>query len=161
MRGQSFLRHALIYGLGTVLVQAASFLLLPIYTRCLTPAEYGALEVLNRFGELVVVFLLFGGIRQAALAFHGLSDDMPERQRVIGSTVVLVGATALAGGCLMMFLCGPLAAALEVGSAAVVRLAVWAMILDGMNFVLLVGPQARQEPVFFVTITATQLLLRV
>jgi O-antigen/teichoic acid export membrane protein len=161
MRGQSFVRHALIYGLGSVLVQAASFILLPLYTHCLTPAEYGALEVLNRFGEFVVVFLLFGGIRQAALAFHGQSDNGAERQRVIGTTVVLVATTALAGGCLMMFFAGPLSRTLGVGSSTLVRLAVWAMILDGMNFVLLVGPQARHEPVFFVTLTATQFLLRV
>jgi len=161
MGSQSFLRHALIYGLGSVLVQAASFILLPLYTRCLTPAEYGTLEVLNRLGECAVVFLMFGGIRQAALAFHGQSADVGQQRRVMGSTVILVGITAVAGGCLMMVLCEPLSHALAVGSPALLRLAVWAMILDGMNFVLLVGPQARQEPVFFVTITATQFLLRV
>jgi O-antigen/teichoic acid export membrane protein len=161
MGSQSFLRHALIYGLGSVLVQAASFLLLPLYTRCLTPAEYGALEVLNRFGELVVVFLLFGGIRQAALAFHGQSEQAAHRPRVIGTTVVLAGTTALVGGCLMMFFCAPLSRLLDVGSVTLLRLAVWAMILDGMNFVLLVGPQARQESGFFVALTATQFFLRV
>jgi len=161
MYSQSFLRHALIYGLGSVLVQAASFILLPLYTRYLTPAEYGTLEVLNRLGELAVVFLLFGGIRQAALAFHGQSADGMQRGQVMGSAVVLVCVTALAGGSLLMVLCEPLGRALDVGGSGLVRLAVWAMILDGMNFVLLVGPQARQEPVFFVTITATQFLLRV
>jgi O-antigen/teichoic acid export membrane protein len=160
MAGQSFLRHALIYGVGSVLVQAASFFLLPIYTRCLTPAEYGTLEVLNRFAECVLVFLLFGGIRQAALAFHGQSTDRLAQQRVIGSTTLLVLVTALAGGCLMMVLCGPLSRALVAGSAGLLRLAVWAMILDGLNFVLLVGPQARQQPLFFVMLTATQFLLR-
>jgi O-antigen/teichoic acid export membrane protein len=161
MSSQSFLRHALIYGLGSVLVQAAGFLLLPIYTRCLSPAEYGTLEVLNRLGECAVVFLLFGGIRQAALALHGQSEDATERRRIMGSAVFLVSITALAGGCLIMLLADPLSRALEVGDAGLLCLAVWAMILDGMNFVLLVGPQARQEPVFFVVVTATQLLLRV
>jgi O-antigen/teichoic acid export membrane protein len=161
MAGQSFLRHALIYGLGSVLVQAASFFLLPIYTRCLTPAEYGTLEVLNRFAECVLVFLLFGGIRQAALAFHGQSTDRLGQDRVIGSTTLLVLVTALAGGCLMMALCGPLSRALAVGNVGLLRLAVWAMILDGLNFVLLVGPQARQQSLFFVAITATQFLLRI
>ena len=161
MASQSFVRHALIYGLGSVLVQAASFILLPLYARCLTLAEYGTLEVLNRLGECVVVFLLFGGIRQAALAFHGQSSDGEEQGRVMGSTLMLVSLTALSGGCVTMLFCGPLSRALAVGSAGLLRLAVWAIVLDGMNFVLLVGPQARQEPAFFVWVTATQFLLRV
>lgn len=161
MASQSFVRHALIYGLGSVLVQAAGFILLPLYTHYLPPAEYGSLEVLNRLGECVVVFLLFGGIRQAALAFHGQSADGEQQGRVMGSTVTLVSLTALAGGCVMMLFCGPLSRALAVGSAGLLRLAVWAMVLDGMNFVLLVGPQARQEPAFFVMVTATQFLLRI
>jgi O-antigen/teichoic acid export membrane protein len=161
MASQSFVRHALIYGLGSVLVQAASFILLPLYTHSLTLAEYGTLEVLNRLGECVVVFLLFGGIRQAALALYGQSADGEQQGRVMGSTVLLVSLTALAGGLIMMLLCAPLSRALEVGSAGLLRLAVWAMVLDGLNFVLLVGPQARQEPIFFVIITATQFLLRI
>jgi O-antigen/teichoic acid export membrane protein len=161
MASQSFIRHALIYGFGSVLVQAAGFILLPLYARCLTLADYGTLEVLNRLGECVVVFLLFGGIRQAALAFHGQSTDGEQQGRVMGSTVMLVSLTALAGGCVMMLFCGPLSRALAVGSASLLQLAVWATVLDGMNFVLLVGPQARREPTFFVIATGTQFVLRI
>ena len=34
-------RHTIIYGLGTVLQKAVSFLMLPVYTRILTLEDYG------------------------------------------------------------------------------------------------------------------------
>ena len=46
-----FLRHAAVYGVAAALVQAAGFLLLPMYLRCLGPADYGVLEVVTRFAE--------------------------------------------------------------------------------------------------------------
>jgi O-antigen/teichoic acid export membrane protein len=161
MHHYSFVRHALIYGLGGVLVQLASFVLLPVYARCLHPADFGSLEVLTRAGEFVVIILLYGGIRQAALAFHGQSQGPAEQARVVATTVVLVGATALAGCCLTVLVSGLFDQLLDLGSPGLFRLAIWATILDGMSFVLLVGPQARDQSLFFVSFTSAQGLLRV
>src|SRR5262245_18902643 len=91
---QSFLRHTAIYGIGSLLVPAASFLLLPLYTRALTPGAYGMLEILNRAGEVAVFLLLFRGLRQSVLALHGRTTDTNERARVIASTFF---ATAVIG----------------------------------------------------------------
>jgi O-antigen/teichoic acid export membrane protein len=160
MRGQSFLRHAVIYGLGTVFVQAAGFLLLPVFTRALSPADYGTLEILNRLAELVVLFSLISCIRQAALTHYGRTTDNAERQRVLGSTVVLVLALALVISLPIMVLAGPAARILGIGSASLLRLAVVATVLDAATIVLLVAPQARQEPLLFVTVAGSQFLVR-
>ena len=40
-------------GGGNLLVTAASFLLLPLYVRCLSRPEYGTLDLFNRLGEVV------------------------------------------------------------------------------------------------------------
>src|SRR5258708_4190484 len=66
----SFLWHAAVYGGGNLLVYAAGFLLLPLYVRCLSESEYGTLDVFNRLGEVVILCLLYNGLRQALLAFH-------------------------------------------------------------------------------------------
>jgi hypothetical protein len=42
-------RHSAIYALGVLLNRAAGFLMLPLYTRYLTPADYGAVEMLFVF----------------------------------------------------------------------------------------------------------------
>ncbi len=53
LNSRSFLKHAAVYGFGTLLLQAASVVLLPLYTRYLTPADYGTLEILNRVGQVL------------------------------------------------------------------------------------------------------------
>ena len=41
------LKHSSVYGLGTIIAQAVGFLLLPFYTRYLTPTDYGVMSLVN------------------------------------------------------------------------------------------------------------------
>jgi O-antigen/teichoic acid export membrane protein len=50
-----FARDAVIYGGATVFVRAVGFLLLPVYTRFLTPADYGMVELLMIVGAFAFV----------------------------------------------------------------------------------------------------------
>src|SRR5262245_64870696 len=97
---RSFLKHAMTYGLATFLVQAAGFVLLPIYLRCLGPAEYGVLEVVGRLAETVGTVLLFGGFRQALMTFYQQAPDERRQRQVVSLTLFLVAASCLAGGLL-------------------------------------------------------------
>ena len=74
MNDRSFVKHAAVYGLASLLVQAGGFVLLPLYTHCLTPSDYGVLEVLGRLAETVGTCLMFGGFRQALLTFYQQSQ---------------------------------------------------------------------------------------
>src|SRR5262249_22153643 len=58
----TLLRHAAIYGAANVLLQAAGLVLLPLYTRFLTPSDFGVLEILGRAGEVFLTCLLVSGI---------------------------------------------------------------------------------------------------
>ena len=78
---RSFLRHALTYGGGTLLLQAASVLLLPLYTRYLSPAEFGVLDILNRLGEVLCICLMVNGISKAAVAFYRQAETEKDRAR--------------------------------------------------------------------------------
>ena len=49
-------RHSLIYGLGILLTKAVAFLMLPIYTRFLTPTDYGILQLTTMILEVVTIF---------------------------------------------------------------------------------------------------------
>src|SRR5262249_21899193 len=78
MAKSSFLNHAAVYGAGNLLVSAAGLLLLPLYERCLSEAEYGTLDVFNRLGDVVLLFLLSNGLQQGLISFHNLARDEAE-----------------------------------------------------------------------------------
>src|SRR5262245_64728944 len=99
---RSFLKHAATYGLATLLTQAGGFVLLPLYLRCLGPADYGVLEVVGRLAETFAALLLFGGLRQALMTFYQQAPDEPARRRVVGTTLVLVVGSCLLGGALAL-----------------------------------------------------------
>ena len=50
-------RNASIYTIGNILPKAAGFLLLPVYTRFLTPADYGIISSMLMLGTLLAVLL--------------------------------------------------------------------------------------------------------
>lgn len=107
-------RHTLVYGAGTAIGSLASFLMLPIYTRYLTPADYGVLELMAT--TIDVVAMIAGlGLAGALFKEYAAIDDTRERARMI-STVTLASA-------------GLSALAAAAGIAASPLLAGW--VLDG------------------------------
>ena len=49
---QKFLRDTAVIGIGNILSKGIVFLLIPIHTAMLTPAEYGASELIYNFVNL-------------------------------------------------------------------------------------------------------------
>ena len=54
------LRHVLIYGMGDVATSLVSLLLLPIFTRYLSPVEYGIITMLLVIEALTKVLFRWG-----------------------------------------------------------------------------------------------------
>jgi O-antigen/teichoic acid export membrane protein len=169
MDKQGFVKHAAVYGLANLLLQAGGVILLPLYTRCLTPADYGVLEVLGRLAETVGTILLFGGFRQALLTFYQQSNGDSERRQIVSTTLGLYGVTCLLGGGPVLALAEPLSrwlsAALGQGGTAItpglLRLAVLAILLEPWTLLPLALIQARVESTTFVVITLSQFVARV
>jgi O-antigen/teichoic acid export membrane protein len=159
-RTQPFLRHALVYGLGNMLLQAAGMLLLPLYTRFLSPAEYGNLEVVIRIGETIAVCLLFNGLRQVLLMLHGQSESEAERRSLARTAVAVVAGFVAVGGLLAFTVSELLASLLRVEDSGLLRLGVLTAMADSAFAVLMTLVQARTQSVFFVTVTFTQFLGR-
>jgi len=74
-------KHSAIYGLGGLISRVIALLLLPLYTRYLTPADYGAVETLVALSA-VLVTLLRAGMPSAFFRFWFDSND-PVRRRLI------------------------------------------------------------------------------
>jgi O-antigen/teichoic acid export membrane protein len=86
-------KHTLVYGIGIVLGKLASFLMLPVYTRYLTPADYGTLELLGT--TIDVIGMIAGiGLASGVFKYYAEFDDPHEKNEVI-STVAL-GTAGLA-----------------------------------------------------------------
>ena len=93
---KSLLSAAAVYGLGTVMSKFIGFFLLPIFTRALTPAEYGLFETFN---VILLLFTAIGtlGMDTAMMRFYFDSEEPLFRKRV-ASTAFLF---ALTGGLLL------------------------------------------------------------
>lgn len=164
-----FVKHAAIYGLAGLLMQAGGFVLLPLYTRYLTPADYGVLEVLSRLAETVATCLMFGGLRQALLTFYQQSPDEAGRRRVVATMLSLLGTTIFVGGGLVLALAEPLSGLLgrfmHTGDAPIgaglLRLALAAIFFEAFTQVPLTLMQARVESVRFVILNVGQFVLRI
>ena len=66
---KDLIKHSAIYGFGQVLSKMASFLLLPIYTRYLTPADYGVIALLD-FVSTILAIMIGAGMAQAVTRYH-------------------------------------------------------------------------------------------
>ena len=138
MRDPSFFRHVLLYGLSSVLMQAGGVVLVPLYTRCLSKADFGALEVVGRCAEMAATLLLIGGLRQGLVVFYRQSDTDLERERVFRTTLILLLGISLLVGTSLMILAGPVCGfflpdATMGMNAGLLRLAFLAVLLEPLR----------------------------
>jgi len=78
---KDLIKHSAIYGFGQVLSSMASFLLLPVYTRYLTPADYGVIALLD-FVSTILAILIGAGMTQAVIRYHFEATSDEERNSV-------------------------------------------------------------------------------
>lgn len=95
----SAVRNSAVYAGAAVFQRGIIFLLLPVYTRVLAPAEYGRLSVLLAIAAAAVILLSCGMDTAFFRTYFALQSD-PERQRRFVTTAwtfLLVVPPALAG----------------------------------------------------------------
>ena len=86
--GKKLISHGSIYFAGNILRHVVSFIMLPIYTRVLTPADYGTIELLS----MVIDFasILFGlRIGEAIFRFYLMAESYEEKNHIISSALIL------------------------------------------------------------------------
>jgi O-antigen/teichoic acid export membrane protein len=121
-------QHSAIYGLGGLVSRFVALLLLPLYTRYLTPADYGAVETLVALAAILATILRLG-IASAFFRFYFDSTDSAHRLRVVRTSFWFTMTMATVG--------------LVVGLALASQVSEWLFDTDGrttlvrMAFVLL------------------------
>jgi O-antigen/teichoic acid export membrane protein len=95
-RLKELLRHSAVYGLGGIVARVLGVLLLPLYTRYLTPGDFGLIETLVALSA-VLTALVAQGMKSAFFRFYFDSTE-PERRLLVVRTAfwyVLAAATAV------------------------------------------------------------------
>jgi len=77
-------KHSSIYGLSNILNRVVSFILLPVYTHYLTPADYGLMDLIY-FTTAFIGMVLEMGINSAVSRFYFESNDQKKRNIVVSS----------------------------------------------------------------------------
>lgn len=154
-------RDSLVYGLGFVMSRLASVIMLPLYTRLLSPADYGVLQMLQITLDVAAI-LLSQGTTAGVLRFYFKSKDPAERNALLSSAFTLltslhlVGAVAIIAGAPLIWehiLDG-------AGSVTMVRTA-------GLNFFLgtflpvpMLLMQAEQRSLSYTAVSLTKLIIQ-
>lgn len=87
-------KHGSIYTLGIILGRIVSFVMIPVYTNYLTPADYGLLQMLTL--TIDVISTLFGlGMGSAVLRSYQSAETPDEKRTVMSSA--LLGSISLMG----------------------------------------------------------------
>lgn len=90
---EKIIKHGWLFMVANVVNRAAGLLLLPLYTKVLTPAEFGVYSLISVVGDILAVMLMIGMINAFTVVYFDHPDE-EGRRRVVATTMLgLWGAT--------------------------------------------------------------------
>ena len=142
--GGGLARNTLVYGAGIVARRIASFIMLPVYTHYLTPADYGVLELLQLTVDIAVI-LVSAGTTAGLLRFYFKAPNERERNATIVSAFALLTALNFVATVVLLLAAGPIADVALRGAASpvLVRIVALDLLLQGAVSVPMTLMQAR------------------
>jgi O-antigen/teichoic acid export membrane protein len=127
---KELISHIVIYGLGNSGVRLVSFFLIPVYTRYLSPADYGILALVGMLDQILFILMNMG--QSSALFRTYLAHEQPEgREAVLTTSLWLILTLSFPIGLLALVIAEPVALILT-GSASYTS---WVMLgIGGVAF---------------------------
>lgn len=120
---KKLISHTVVYGLGSSGTRLIGFFLIPVYTRYLTPVDYGVLALVAMLDQLLFIVMNMG--QSTALFRTYFNHDNPsDRQTVLTTSLWLILMAALPVGLLALVLSEPLAVLLTGSGGYVVWVAI-------------------------------------
>src|SRR3989441_685902 len=155
-------RHGVVYGAGIVLSKAAAFAMLPIYTRYLTPADYGLLQLIDMVLEVASIV---AGSRLGAGIFRFYHKaDTDEQRRAVLSTAMVVLVTSYGCAATAMYVFAPAIAVAAFGNGAnvaLVRIGGMSLAFESLLLVPFAYLRLGNRSTAYVTVTGVRLCLQV
>lgn len=159
--GRRIIGHSGIYLLGSLLARAVSFIMLPIYTRCLTPSDYGVIELLSMVIDLVGLLLSLR-IGQSIYRYYYKYEREEDRNQVLFSSYVTTLASSVLGMACVLVFADQLASAVfgnGVHMTGLLRLFSLSMLFQGLVETPMVMMRAQQRPWLYLVASITKLLM--
>ena len=157
----SIVNHTAIYMLGDILRRGVSLIMLPIYTRFLTPADYGVVELLSML--LDVASIIFSArVGHAVFRFYCTVDSEDKKKNIISSALVLSLLLSSIGSVVVISLSGPLSMAIfsDISYKHYISLFAITLLLGPLKEIPLIYIRAQQKPWLFLLFSITKLVLQ-
>ncbi|MCP4633954.1 MAG: oligosaccharide flippase family protein [candidate division Zixibacteria bacterium] len=155
------LGHSSIYILGMMISKVVGFIMIPIYTHYLAPADYGVLELLTMTSDIIAM-LIGIGLAQSVLRFY-YNYEAPEDRNSVVSTALITGILLFAGIFGVLNFQSSLAANIILGSGDSANyfniIFITMMFFAGVE-IPLVYLRAQQRSIYFVVINLIKLIIQ-
>jgi O-antigen/teichoic acid export membrane protein len=99
-------RGAALYSVSDIFIKSLGFFLVPVYTRALTPSDYGIVGFCQATIQLVSPLIGFGLISSLPILYYAYNDE--ERRRLVSSIVNFVLLSGLAMTFVLMLFSEPI-----------------------------------------------------
>jgi len=97
--GKSTAKGSIIYTAGQLLTKATGFFLIPLYTRFLSPSDFGIIGYINVVLQVLAIVLMFGLYGAQRRFYYEYNQDKEELGRFLGTVnlylILVVGSIAL------------------------------------------------------------------
>lgn len=154
-------RHAAIYMGGILVGRAVAFLMLPFYTRYLTPSDYGVMQLVEM--TLDVISIIAGTRIASGIHRYYFKAATDTGQRMVLSTALILLTVTFAAFGVLTFVLADELTALVLGStkyAYLMRIAAVTFGLQSLIIVPLAIVQLWKRSVLFTVLTTTKLLVQ-
>jgi O-antigen/teichoic acid export membrane protein len=81
-------KHSMIYGLGATVSQIIGFFLLPVYTRYLTPSDYGILEIFTTTQGILSIIFVMGLGTSLFMVYYNCEEV--NRKNIISTALIFL-----------------------------------------------------------------------
>jgi len=84
---KEFIQNSFIYSLGNILTRGIGIVLIPLYTRYLSPEEYGIIDTFMIFGSIISLTIALE-IHQAVVRFYQDEEDAKHRMEYVSTAFI-------------------------------------------------------------------------
>ena len=155
-------QNTMLYTLCSLLQRAVGFLLLPVYTRYLTPADYGVMQLLDITVDIAAI-LFVSGMTAGLQRYYFMAKSDHERNQVVSTTFFLeMGLGAAAA--IALFFAAPLASYIglrEAQHVMFVRIAATNFLLSILLSVPMLLIQTQKRAGLYLLVSMGRLALQV
>ena len=160
MLAKKLINQSAVYGIASILVNGSSFLLIPLYTRSLSPNEYGILSSVGILSSLYTYFLGFGLSGSISRYYFDLKVENSWRS-FFSTASIFVTISGLFITSLLFFLCGNFLDLIfkSVRFDPFIKYGIWIGYLGVLAFIPLALYQVQSRAILYRILTTSSFLI--